>query len=113
MLTVAAGRPESICRLSPPTAIAGAANDADDHLERLVSAEPAGEEADVAVAGEEARAELELGAGELDQPAEAGERAADDHGADEQQQPDLAARPGGPPRGCRRPPGAGSPTGRA
>ena len=50
MLTMAAGRPESICRLSPPTAIADRSDGGDGHLERLVAGQPAGQEADVAVA---------------------------------------------------------------
>ena len=63
-------------------------------VHRPVAAEPRGQEADVAVGGDEARAQLELGAGQLVEAAEAGERAADDHRR-QQQHADLQARAAG------------------
>ena len=112
MLTLAAGSASRSAGCRRRWRCADSSDGATARPERAGDGQPAGEEADVAVAGEEARAELELGAGELDEPAEPGERTADGHRR-EQQQPDLEARPGGPPRGCRRRPEPEAPRGRA
>ena len=61
-------------------------------LTRVVTTEEGSEKGDVAIGGRAAGQQLELGAGEVEHPAETGEAAADDHRGDRQRSTGRPAR---------------------
>ena len=81
-----------------------------DDLSGSCATEPAGEEADVAVADDHPGRSWPSTPVNCDHPAEPGERAADEHRADEDERR-PGSRPGGPPRRCRRRPARRKPQG--